>query len=366
VLRVYLNQKLKYIPIGFDVMEKDWKQEADQKVKRSDLAHYRKNQIISNYLERASQIQNDHFDKDLSMDEFIKLMKLERYNSQSFYDYVEQRIPKLKNELREQTIQSYYKHLSKMKRFRPELTFSDITEDFIHEYKAYMIEKLDNKPITYNKSLEFIRKNLNAAQKEGKITANPFRNIKLKNYVGEGQPISTEEINKLQRLLKNGNLKDNEKRVLTHFLFSCYTGLRIGDIKNLLRFKHLKQIEGKYFLELSMNKTEKPVIIPLIKQAVELLPEIGLPEQPIFKMYEPQYTNKKLKQVLQMAFDMKGRKITFHSGRKTCSNLLYKMGVPDEIRIKIIGDTKKVLHDHYTEIDVPLLIQAMNKIEENL
>lgn len=366
VLRVYLNQKLKYIPLGFDVMEKDWKQEADQKVKRSDLAHYRKNQIISNYLERASQIQNDHFDKDLSMDEFIKLMKLERYNSQSFYDYVAQRLPKLKNELSEATIQSYHKHLSKMKKFRSELNISDITENFIQDYKSYMINELKNKPITWNKSLEFIRKNLNAAEKDGKFIKNPFKNIQLKNPVGEIEPLSFDEVKKLQELLKSGNLDKSQTKALIPFLFSCYTAVRIGDMVETIKFKNLVRKDGILFLDYIQKKNKKPAIVPLIKQAVDLLPEKGLPEQLIFRMFEPQYTNRLLKEILKKAIETKGRKISFHSGRKTCSNLLHSMGVPDEIRMKIVGDTKKVLNDHYTQLDLPLLSQAMNKIQENL
>ena len=369
VLYVHIAGKTKRFPLDFDVLAKDWNQDSDQKVKRSDLLHHRKNQMISKMLVRAADIENDYFDKRITMDEFTRLVNQEKYNNDSFYDYVEERIKQNKEGRKLSTLKTDKSKLSKMKKFQPELNFSDITEEFVYSYKVYMIDTLLNADTTWNKGLEFIRKYLNAAIKDGKIIHNIFKtkNIQIKNPKGKGQPLTMEELNILEDTFANGNLPANEKQALTHFLFSCYTGARIGDMTETIRFKNLEYTNDKIYLKFIQQKNEKPSFVRLMPQAIELLPKTpGQPNQLLFKMHSGQYTNNLLKRVFNKKLDLKDRKITYHSSRKTCSNLLYHLGVPDEVRSLIVGDTKEVLISHYTNTDISQIDDAMNKFEAAL
>ena len=58
------------------------------------------------------------------------------------------------------------------------------------------------------------------------------------------------------------------------------------------------------------------------------------------------------------------KRITFHSGRHSCSNALYLQGVDINTRCMIIGDTKEVINKHYTKEDMNMKLQALNKFSQ--
>jgi hypothetical protein len=81
------------------------------------------------------------------------------------------------------------------------------------------------------KSLEFIRRVLNAAMKEDIIEKSPFRNFEIKNLPGNTENLSIEEVKQLQALYDEAELPQSLQNVLRYFLFGCYTGVRYGDVR---------------------------------------------------------------------------------------------------------------------------------------
>lgn len=54
-------------------------------------------------------------------------------------------------------------------------------------------------------------------------------------------------------------------------------------------------------------------------------------------------------------------RITIHSARHTCSNALFTLDVPLDVRSMIIGYTKEVVTKHYTKEDIGIKLKALNK-----
>jgi integrase len=61
-----------------------------------------------------------------------------------------------------------------------------------------------------------------------------------------------------------------EEKVQDLFVISCYTGLRISDLKRLSE-EHIKLTNGEKYIEIEMQKTEKPVTIPISEKLISLL-----------------------------------------------------------------------------------------------
>jgi site-specific recombinase XerD len=361
-LRITSGRLSKPFPLGFDCLENDF-DSAKQRVKKSDSFHHQKNALILKAETKARTIAFDYAlnDKNLPLDEFSRAYRNDNYGSVSFYEYIEYLIIKRDSELSPDTLDHYRKQLSKLKRFRSTLTFSEVNESFILDYKDYMIRILKNTPITWNKGLEFIKRVCNQAYKEGKIKENPFKNLIINRLKGNYGHLKVAELISLDKKYQEQTLPANLQNVLRYFLFACYTGLRYRDMVDL-RFENVKVLDTTTFLDFTQHKTKKSSIIPLIDQAKELLPTMEFEEQKVFDVKTDQDTNRKLKDIMTKA-EIKKR-ITFHSARHTCSNALFTLDVPLDVRSMIIGDTKEVVTKHYTQEDIGMKLKALNKYSQ--
>ena len=360
-LRATIDRKSKLFPLNFECIEKDF-DAVKEIVKKSDIAHYRKNLLIQKENNKASQIKFDYAiaDKNLTLAEFDRVYKNDNYGSVSFYEYIEYLIKKREATLAPDTIDFYKKQLSKLRRFRPTLTFGEVTEEFLYSYRDYMIKDLSNKLITQYKCLEFIKRVFNQAWKEDKIKTNPFKNFPIKRLKGTTEHLTLTELASLSKLYQECTLSKSQQNVLGYFLFSCFTGLRYGDVYGL-KYNSIKTVQDIHLLDFVQHKTSKPMVIPLIKQAFELIAENGLQYQKVFNVLVNQKTNFHLKAIMKkVEID---KRITFHSARHTCSNVLHGLGVPLELRCMIIGDTKEVVSGHYTQENINLKLDALLKLE---
>ena len=358
-LRINAGSIPKLFPLGFDVYEKDFDQ-GKPRVKKTDPFHHQKNQLILKAETKAGKIAFDYAmnDKNLPLDEFTKAYKNDNYGSVSFYAYIKDLIVKRDSELSPDTIRYYEAQLSKLEKFRPSLTFGELNEDFIISYRDYMKEK-DNQEITWNKSLEFVKRICNRAFKESKIITSPFKNLEIKRMKGTYEHLTVEELISLDKKFQEQTLPANLQNVLRYFLFACYTAMRYRDVLDL-RFVNVKNKGNETDVDFVQHKTKKHSVVPLIPQAIGLIPAKEFEEQRVFKVNTDQDTNRKLKVIMGLAGINK--RITFHSARHTCSNALYLLEVPLDVRCQILGDTKEVVSGHYTSADRDITFKALNKL----
>lgn len=362
-LRVIINRKSKLYPIlKYSCLEINFNPDKEE-VKKTDPQHYYKNNLIQKSLNKANKIKYDYAieEKILSLAEFDKVFSNDNYGSKSFYDYIEYLIVKRENELSPDTLDHYRKQLSKLRKFRANLTFSDVNDDFISAYRTYMMKNLKNKEITWNKGLEFIKRICNIAYKEKKINENPVRNLEIKRLKGDTLHLSLQELKQLHVAYQTGSLPKGQMNVLRYFLFACYTGMRYRDVYDL-RFTNLKTVNEAVYLDFKQHKTNKLSFIPVIDQAKELIPLIHFDQQKVFMVYANQYTNKVLKKIISDAEISK--RITFHSARHSCSNALFELGIDSEVRCMIIGDTKEVISKHYTSENLNMKLAALTKYSQ--
>jgi integrase len=362
VLRVTIQREIKYIPLDFDVLKKDFDPK-NENVKQSDPNFHKKRLAITTAYTKVNAIER-HFlvsDTNPTMKEFVRLYSSNSFNNDSFYDYINE-VKKTKQGLAQETLIFYDKQTNKLKMFSESLTIGYVnSKDFVIEYRDFLINKLGNQEITWNKSLEFVRRILNQALRDERITKNVFIHFPIKNPKGTFEPFTIEEVKSLRSLYDKKEILPIPQEVLRYFLFACYTGMRWRDIKEL-RWENIKLQNETTWVEFIQHKTQKPARLPLIPQAIELLPERGFDKQKVFsvKGNEARYL-KPIKEELGIT----GNK-PFHSSRSTVNTILLSLDVPIEIREMIVGDTKEVIRNHYTKDNEEMIKGAMGKMSKEL
>ena len=183
---------------------------------------------------------------------------------------------------------------------------------------------------------------LNQAVKLRKIEYNPAKTLTIKY---ERKSIERLEFEELQILKETDCLYNDLKN---GFLFSCLTGLRISDVRNL-KFSNIK--DGHIKIITKKTKTETNIKInESVKQILEVQ---GKPKIDKFVFHIPHggQTSKRLKEWISKAGIQK--KITFNCSRHTFGCLLIESGAD-------VFATKKLM----THRDIRTTLQYVEKVDK--
>jgi len=309
-------------------------------IKKSYPNHFKINLLIEKYkIKIDSYFYNLRLnDKNFSFEDFKNFLFNVNGSSISFFEFVESEIKK--RQTNKETLRTYLTQLTKLKKFMPKLVFRDLNKDVVFAYKTFMIRVLKNNENTYNKSLSMLRTFVNWSIEAGLIKDNPFSSVQISRIQGKREHLNEYELEILENLFHSGNLASYEKNALRTFLFSCYTGLRYRDMRNL-KFKDIKQrlMKDEYidFIDIKTHKTDEYISIPLIDKAKNLLDENRQPNFPVFKTYTNQVTNRYLKDIMEKANIDKV--MSFHCSRHTFATIGLSLGVDITVIQKLLGHT---------------------------
>ena len=372
-LRLTINRKSRYYPIGISAQEGDLLKDKFQfktSIKNSAINNMKLNQTMV----KAQQILNDfiRFEKTPTFTEFSLKFK-SNYNSKDFYDFALNYINTNKN-LSKEAVRTYKSQITKLKKYHiGKISLSEINNlDFIRDYENYMIDELKNKTNTIYKSLAFIRTILNEAIKHSIVQDSVFAKIKLKKVSGNREFLSFTEINSLEKLLHSKKLSPARKEVLKYFLFSCYTGLRYTDIKNLTHgdiFEYpfynieTKKSINRKMITLEMHKTKRLVNIPLIPQAQALIKNKDkYPYCKVFKVLSNQKTNQNLKEIMRLAEIRKKGGISFHCARHSFATNAIAANMSLPYVSQLLGHSETKTTGIYVKILKDVLFDETDKL----
>jgi len=360
-IRVTIDRKSKYLSTGIRILPKNWNK---GKIKSTEFDYITKNSIV----ERKIKFVNSIIDKLIKEEALItfEIIESEFKNNSAkaidFYDFVLLEINK--RALSAETKRTYNTQISKLKQFKPTIKITDINFDFIQSYKNYMIA-INNLPNTYYKSLSMLKTFLNWCIEKKLLKNNPFENIHLKKMQGNRQYLTPGELEILENLYFSNSLSIDKSSVLRYFLFSCYTGLRFTDVKNLKKHHFYKEIIDNTevdFITINMHKTGYNVTIPVIPKAKRLINLDGkLEYEKIFTVRCNQVTNRRLKEIIKnTSID---KTISFHCSRHTFATVAIEKNIPIETISKILGHTELRTTQIYAKITQSNKYKQMLKLE---
>lgn len=194
------------------------------------------------------------------------------------------------------------------------------------------------------------------AIKDDLLTTDPTKSIDPPRMILPHKEFLTEE--ELKRLIQTPCSKEIVKR---SFLFCCFTGLRISDVRELTWKKVIVEEQGVH-INYRQKKTKIENYVPLSENAISVLPPKDdksdsdrvftlPPETTIRKTLKEWMTNAKI-----------DKHITFHSSRHTCATLLLNSGVDIYTVKEILGHTDIGTTMKYTKVINKTKRIAVNKI----
>ena len=353
-----LNKHKVVIALGIICPLENWDKAAERiiyiskgRVKKELVQQW--NDIIVRYIDRANQLRFDYEMKDMVLTpEIFKKEIKEDSKTHSFYKFIENLIPVLALRWSAGSIRNYHTTFKKLREFSPNTMYGDLNNTFLirweHNLKSRGLGV--NSIWRHHKDLRLF---INEAIKFGIKLENPYNKFKLIKVKGQRSWLSADEVIRLRELLLSGKLHPSHDKVLKYFLFSCFTGLRISDVKTI---RYADLIDGQLiFVPKKTRRYQKILRMPLNETAEWLVGEgTGL----IFDTFTEQVTNRILKEVASIASITKV--ITFHVSRHTFAMRFLQRGGKIEVLQELLGhgDIKTTM-EYVHELNSEAKIQIM-------
>jgi len=354
-LDIYLDADRKKLPLNISVPKKDF-DKRKQRVKRGFKFANDYNILIEKILADLNAIEvNYRLSEELmTLEKVIEDLQKPSLRM-DFNVFAENYLKSTKGVLKKSTYRQQMGALSKIKRFKDPLLFSQIDEALLQDLIVYLKTKCKNTDATINGTLKNFKKYLHAANKRGIQTKVNFTDVKVGSMKGDFTFLVPEEVKALFEYYNNKYINPTWKNILQRYLFSCFTGLRISDIENIT----MDNIIGDT-LVFTMQKTNKFIRVKLNETAFNLLSG----EEKLFKGdYTREYINRELKQIAK-AVGIKKR-LYYHSSRHTfATNYLISGGKVENLQ-KLLGHSEiktTMVYVHTVETVINDEVKLMDKI----
>jgi site-specific recombinase XerD len=271
------------------------------------------------------------------------------------------------------TTQKYVVKFMKEQYGTSDMYLSELRYKFITDFELYLlnhIPKDHQKPLTNNgamKHLERLKKMIALAVKMEWLIKDPFSRFKLRfNKVDRGY-LEAKELEAIEQ--KEFSIV-RLQWVRDLFVFSCYTGLAYVDTMNLTPDNISIGIDGEYWISTCRQKTDKPVRVPILPKAWEIIEKYRSHPRSIEKgTLFPVISNQKLNSYLKEIADLCGinKNLTFHLARHTFATTVTLLnGVPIETVSKMLGHTKIVTTQIYARVIEQKVSEDMKSLKEVL
>ena len=243
-----------------------------------------------------------------------------------------------------------------VEKYSKNIVLSEVNEKWIADLEKYISGFVSNTSVA--NYIDALKTSLNRAVKEKLIMINPFQYVvtRIKKTESQRNYLTIEELS----ILAKTECGNNE--VKRAFLFGCFSGLRISDIKNL----KLDDIKDN-MLEYRMKKTNKIQHLPLGEFAKSLIS--GGAETNVIdlhnngKVFELPGMNTILSYINDWVKAAGiSKHITTHCARHTFATLSLTQGVDLFTVSKLLGHSNVGTTQIYAKIIDQKKIEAVNKL----
>ena len=313
-IMVHIDYKSLKFPTGVNCHPDSWNEKnyrikgTSKKVKDDNLIIQKSLALINDIFVRY-RLQNINLTAELLQKEWKNPAR-----RIDFYKFFQEAIEERKVELAYQTYKNHNTIINKLKEFRPKLAFSEINADLLEQYKRWLKTRKKNDINTIHSAMKVLKAYIRIAIKKQIITNNPFDNVRSVEVESDRVFLSVEELNKMWEVYGNKKLSESNERVLRHFLFMCFTGLRISDFKAIKKYNVVNNILI-YYPEKTARIKKIPVKVPLTKYALQLISDENSETEFLFNPISEQNMNVYIKEIAKKAGIIKN--LSNHSARHT-------------------------------------------------
>lgn len=333
LLYLYLSSggKKKLISLGIHVPASLWDKETQRiSTKKISVANRDINLLIDNIQKRVTEIKIEYRlnNRILTLDRFEGEYRT-GFSRIDFIQFATRICEREKSHVAAGTTKKRLSVIEKIRLFKKNVEFGDITIDWINDYKKFWLKDKEiegkfypgNNLTTVGSDMKAIKKWLKIA-KNYSISLNVnIEDIKVDRTTGIREYLTKNEMVDLYKYYKSSAIKQHHKISLGLFLFSCFTSLRISDVKKIKR-EDLKNPMYKF----KITKTKKQHMIKFNSTALEIANE----NPKLFVDWKSeQKINEDLKEI--MAIVEIPKHITFHCARHTFATNFLRLGGKVEV-----------------------------------
>lgn len=220
------------------------------------------------------------------------------------------------------------------------------------------------KPNTIKMYYSYLNEILGKAMREGIIVANPINELDKKEKPKRSESnrvyLDIEEVRKL------ADTDFYDELTKQAFMFSCFCGLRISDIKKL-RWSDMRQVTDRdgirnWYLSIVQQKTNRTVSFVLPSEALKWMPEKGSSKF----VFAGLKTDKTLNAQIKLWTEAAGidKKVTFHTARHTFGTMMLTLGADLYTTSKLMGHSNIATTEIYAKIIDKKKDEAMGLIDK--
>ncbi|MCZ2481297.1 site-specific integrase, partial [Aquirufa nivalisilvae] len=262
-------------------------------------------------------------------------------------------------------VKEFIKHYTQ----RNDIYLYELESQFMEDFDLWLRKKYNVQHNTIYKTYQRFTRFIRYEISRGNLDKYPFPDYQIRMVVKEGHYLSFEDIQKLENF-QIENRKLYQTKLL--FLFTIYTGLSFIDLYKSKESDLIIDDDGMFWLKTFRQKSKSRVSVPLISYAVECLKklrsgEFEIPKGNLLPVKSNVHLNLEIKQVCQLCGIKDGNLTTWHSGRRSTSSLMMKMGIPLQILQKVLSHKSlSTSLMYYTHTDDTMVKESMKELEKKL
>lgn len=314
-------------------------------------------------------------DGNVSLDEIYSIYKNKTANEHTLCGIFRERIKRMESlvgiEYSPSTLQKFREVFAHVERYIQNLYKSTdipirrVDYLFVKQFEDTLLSQ-GLKAITINKIMQRVRQMVTYAFKCNYIQQDPFVEYRPLKERKRLVFLTQEEL----KLLEDYHFAQQRlEEVKNIYLFSVYTGLAYHEAQALQPKHIVKGFDGRNWINLVRQKTDREIAVPLLPQAEKLI--IWFKESCKVNEYvQPRISNQKVNSYLREIAEVVGidKKLTHHTARKTfATTILLYNDVPIEVVSKLLGHSDiSVTQRSYAQVLNKNISNHIGRLEKKL
>ena len=270
-------------------------------------------------------------------------------------------------DIRKESIASYHStriHLQEFiqKKYKvSDLAFSQLTENFIHEFQQYFLGECGFQESSFYNVATHLKTVCRLAYREGLADILLFDKVKIsKGNKKLPKALDRGAFEKL-KTLQFEDLEEEMETARDTFLFACYTGAAYCDLMELDNSHLVRDDEGSLWLKFNRHKTGVPCRVKLLPEAIRLMEKLHSDERETLLPFMGYATYQSYLKALRLRAGI-SFPFTTHTARHTFATLItLEQGVPIETVSKMLGHSNVSMTERYAKVTPQKLFEEFDR-----
>lgn len=243
-----------------------------------------------------------------------------------------------------------------------DIPLSQLDKAFIEGFEYYLSIDRKLKRSSVSSALSTLKSIVRMAVKKGVLDFYPFLGYSYERPKGEPRSISQDQ---LQRIIDLEIEWENYRIVRDLFVFSCFSGLAISDVRNL-REENIILEEGELCIKGKRMKTKTPYRVQVLPPAWAIMERYrGKRAGFVFEVPTNDIIHNGM-HYIQRSIGMKSP-LTFHMARHTFASLItLSAGVPIETVSQMLGHTNLRTTQVYAAVSSERIHREMQNVQQRI